>query len=157
AMAEPLVSQRDQPRSRPPDPRGALAPRPEVLAGAPAYLGREPEGRWRLSEPRYAEGAVRRPVHRLDHVDGLGRAPRSAGPGIPGRGGGEVGRQRPGLAEDLRPRWRRPPPGRFALVDRHGVSAVVLLLLRLQVLEGFPAARAAGPPRAGGPHCLQLR
>ena len=40
-MAEPLVSQRDQLRHGASGPRGPLAPRPEVLAGAPAHLGRE--------------------------------------------------------------------------------------------------------------------
>ena len=76
---------------------------------------------------------------------------------VPGPGRGQAGRQRPRLAEGLRPRRRRPAPGRLALVDRHGVPAVVLLLLGLQDLEGLRPARAAGEPRAGRSDGLQLR
>ncbi len=103
-------------------------------------------------------GSRGRPVHRLDHVDGLGRSARP-----PGRASSWP-RVVDKLAANVRGWQKVYDPdgdgllaGRFALVDRHGVPAVVLLLLGLQGLRGFQSAGCAGEPRARRSDGLQLR
>ena len=157
AVAEHLVSERHQLRRGPPGPRSALAARSGVLARPFENLGREREDRRRLSQPCHAGRPLRRPVHRLDHLDRLGGSAR------PSRRRGFSPQVVDKLAANVRG-WQKvydPDGDGLLLVDSHWWTGMeyqpsFFFFLGLQGFQGFFAAGRAGESRAGRSHGLQL-
>ncbi len=150
-MAQHLVSQRHQLRCRSSDPRGALAPRPELLAGAPAHLGREREAR-RQSIPATSRpggrpaastptGSPRRPGRATLSIP-TGRSwPRSS---TVSRRTSAAGR-RSTTPTATACCWSTRTGGPAWSISRRSSPS------RLQGVEGLQPAGAAGQPRARRP------
>ena len=158
AMAEHLVSQRHQLRGGPPGPRGALAARPEVLAGAPAHLGRERESRRRLSRatspPKGPSDGQYTDWITSTAWDGQLVHPDKA----------FLAQVVEKLAANVRG-WQRdydPDGDGLLAVDSHWWTGMeyqpsFFYFSDYKTVEGLLPAGPAGEPRAGGSDGLQLR